>query len=430
MKIKEVVKLTGLTEKTIRFYEDKGLIVPEREEINGRAFRSYSREDVERLNLVADLRKLDFSISDIVEMRDRPEKIGDILKEYCSRASEELAFKAGILKRLEQIKYEDITCIEELDQLLKEVSENRPLPASDTEFEFYRLDGITKEELDGEVIKYKERLSAKFRRKIRNTILLFSAAMIAFAVLSGLVWKITYYMGYIRSFQNELKGRAILIPLFILIFGGLIFAFAKAAGFITGLEDEDRAVAALRICRYSILALVLGIGAGIVISSYSLELMGKMKTEVGRNVAREWNSLYQMTRYADNYLQQEEGGNDYEDGKSYSLYVNQICYNYAFNGYDDNLHTKMYDVLIWCYDPVFKEVTDPRSKIDREKALRLLKDLNGELKEICTYILYKPEDERADLVRFDSSEAAGLRKRIEAFVNEYTNRAESLFAES
>ena len=39
MKIKEVAKATGLTEKTIRYYENRGLVIPQAKELNGRSFR-------------------------------------------------------------------------------------------------------------------------------------------------------------------------------------------------------------------------------------------------------------------------------------------------------------------------------------------------------------------------------------------------------
>ena len=38
MKIKEVSQLTGLSKKTIRFYEEEGLIQPEKTYYNGRAY--------------------------------------------------------------------------------------------------------------------------------------------------------------------------------------------------------------------------------------------------------------------------------------------------------------------------------------------------------------------------------------------------------
>ena len=58
----EIQKETGLTRKAIEYYEDKGLIHPQKSE-NG--YRDYSTEDLEILKKVSIFRKLGMSISDI-----------------------------------------------------------------------------------------------------------------------------------------------------------------------------------------------------------------------------------------------------------------------------------------------------------------------------------------------------------------------------
>ena len=60
----EIQKETGLTRKAIEYYEDKGLIHPQKSE-NG--YRDYSTEDLEILKKVSIFRKLGISISDIGE---------------------------------------------------------------------------------------------------------------------------------------------------------------------------------------------------------------------------------------------------------------------------------------------------------------------------------------------------------------------------
>ncbi|MDG3133013.1 MerR family transcriptional regulator [Streptococcus suis] len=63
MQIKEVEKLTGLSTKAIRLYEEKGLITVGRNQSN--AYRDYSEENVQQLRLIRLLRYFDFSISEI-----------------------------------------------------------------------------------------------------------------------------------------------------------------------------------------------------------------------------------------------------------------------------------------------------------------------------------------------------------------------------
>jgi len=63
MKINEVEQLVGITKKNIRFYEDQGLLEPERNKANG--YREYSEENVNQLLRIKLLRKLSVPIEEI-----------------------------------------------------------------------------------------------------------------------------------------------------------------------------------------------------------------------------------------------------------------------------------------------------------------------------------------------------------------------------
>ena len=65
LQIGEVSELVGLSLRTIRHYEEVGVVVPEERSAGG--FRLYSEADVEKLRLVMKLKPLDFSLE---EMRD------------------------------------------------------------------------------------------------------------------------------------------------------------------------------------------------------------------------------------------------------------------------------------------------------------------------------------------------------------------------
>ncbi|WP_370263550.1 MerR family transcriptional regulator [Limnobacter sp.] len=69
MKISDVSKKLGLKPKTIRFYEEQGLIAPQRAD-SGSWFskgknRVFAQEDLSRLDFVKKARELDFSIKEI-----------------------------------------------------------------------------------------------------------------------------------------------------------------------------------------------------------------------------------------------------------------------------------------------------------------------------------------------------------------------------
>ena len=72
MTIKEVENLTGLTAKSIRYYEDKGLLTVERNEEND--YRSYSETEVNRLRKIKLLRYLEFSVEEVKNILDMDTK--------------------------------------------------------------------------------------------------------------------------------------------------------------------------------------------------------------------------------------------------------------------------------------------------------------------------------------------------------------------
>ena len=97
MKIKEVASLCGLTEKAIRLYENRGLITPKTEEKNGRMYREYDENCIRVLKTVGILRRADFSLDQIGEMKSSPDRIPEIFESY-RKALEENGNKINLLR--------------------------------------------------------------------------------------------------------------------------------------------------------------------------------------------------------------------------------------------------------------------------------------------------------------------------------------------
>jgi DNA-binding transcriptional MerR regulator len=63
MQIGEVAEQTGLSLRTIRYYEEVGLVTPSSRTTGG--FRLYSETDIARLRLVRRMKPLDFSLEEM-----------------------------------------------------------------------------------------------------------------------------------------------------------------------------------------------------------------------------------------------------------------------------------------------------------------------------------------------------------------------------
>lgn len=77
IRIGDMANLFGVTLRTLRFYEDKGLITPKRE---GNT-RLYSRRDVSRLKLIMLGRKVGFSLREVKQIMDLYDPEGRNIKQ-------------------------------------------------------------------------------------------------------------------------------------------------------------------------------------------------------------------------------------------------------------------------------------------------------------------------------------------------------------
>ena len=122
MTIKEVEKRTGLTAKSIRLYEQKGLLEVDRN--LGNDYREYTEENLETLKWIKLYRYLEFSLEEIKELlaedtafcRAKLEEKHQQLEGQ----KEDLTLKASILKTLlsekEEVDIEEYTTLTELSE--------------------------------------------------------------------------------------------------------------------------------------------------------------------------------------------------------------------------------------------------------------------------------------------------------------------------
>lgn len=104
MKIKAVCKVTGLTDRTIRFYIEEGLITPSyTESYTGRKAYDFSPATVSQLHKISTLRQFGFSIEEIRELMQDPQKSKQIIQNVRHRAGSTYSEKQSALSVLEQL---------------------------------------------------------------------------------------------------------------------------------------------------------------------------------------------------------------------------------------------------------------------------------------------------------------------------------------
>lgn len=127
MKIKTVCERTGLSDRAIRLYIENRLLAPDKtENYTGRRSFDFSEDDVTRLDQIAVLRASGFSIAQIKEVQEDPEKIPVIVAEVTEKQETELRKSEKVLSSLSALG-EEIGSFEELaDRLTDETIPETP----------------------------------------------------------------------------------------------------------------------------------------------------------------------------------------------------------------------------------------------------------------------------------------------------------------
>lgn len=140
MKMKQVCRQTGLTERTVRFYEEQGLVSPRRFEENGRISHEYSEQDLADLEAAATLRKSGFTIAEIKRMTASPMQLVQVVQGCAGRLREEgraAGLSAEALAGLDMSRIQDCKA---LAAALERRVSTLSLPRSDLNLDFGRDD--------------------------------------------------------------------------------------------------------------------------------------------------------------------------------------------------------------------------------------------------------------------------------------------------
>jgi MerR family transcriptional regulator, repressor of the yfmOP operon len=150
--VRDAAERLNVTPRTLKYYEERGLVTPTRSE--GR-YRLYDEDDLEQFSRILRLRALGFSLHGIAEMLKRPlESADDGRRRYSQESLQQIANALN-----QQIETLDAR-IAAVRRELKEAQTVRAELADDLDYLNRRLAGVPSETL------IDERLAArKIRRK-------------------------------------------------------------------------------------------------------------------------------------------------------------------------------------------------------------------------------------------------------------------------
>jgi DNA-binding transcriptional MerR regulator len=102
MKVGEIAKQTGISVRTLHYYDEIGLLSPSHR--TPADHRLYTASDIERLQQIVSLRQLGFSLEEIRECLERPAfSLHRVIELHMARLREQVELSHRLLNRLEAI---------------------------------------------------------------------------------------------------------------------------------------------------------------------------------------------------------------------------------------------------------------------------------------------------------------------------------------
>jgi len=122
LKIGQLARRTGLTVRTLRYYDEIGLLNPSKRMDSG--YRLYGVEEIERLHNILALRQLGFSLEEIQSCLDNPEySLDNIIIRQMKQVRQDIELKKQLYARLktmaDHIRFAEKISVDELIQTMK-----------------------------------------------------------------------------------------------------------------------------------------------------------------------------------------------------------------------------------------------------------------------------------------------------------------------
>ncbi|GAA0366135.1 MerR family transcriptional regulator [Bacillus horti] len=128
-KVGELADLTGLSIRTLRYYDQIGLFTPSKYTDAGH--RRYTHNDLEKLHQILVLKQMGLSLDNIQELikRDKKQSVMDVIETQMKRVQSEIEEQEHLLRQLKSIKNElshnKVVSVKELTSLFELMKLNR-----------------------------------------------------------------------------------------------------------------------------------------------------------------------------------------------------------------------------------------------------------------------------------------------------------------
>ncbi len=203
--INQVEQLTGVSKRNIRFYEQEGLLIPERNESNG--YREYGEEDVRRVKIIRMLRMLDMPLEEIGTVLGNEQSLETAITEQKKRLEQQARELQSAIQFCEKLKNQDLQMLN-VDQCLEEIEQTGVQGFFQTWIDDYKMIKKLNEERDftfipdGAVTNAREFTDVLFEyaNKEKKDLILTKESMYPEFILDGIEYTAERYYESVRGF--------------------------------------------------------------------------------------------------------------------------------------------------------------------------------------------------------------------------------------
>lgn len=215
MKIKELENLLSISRSNIRFYEKQGLFSPERKDNN---YREYTNQDIEVLKKIIIFRKMGFTVEEIKLIQNNDLPFAEAIANAQRRIEDEIEQLNGSLKLIKQVAQENLSLDEiDIDEHWNTISES--------EKSGEKFVDICKDFLELELNSFDAMWKYVFfhdfkKSRAKHGTVIACGILLLLCVLRGigkvLIWKESFWSGFLYPFVIALAASIIILPLFLL----------------------------------------------------------------------------------------------------------------------------------------------------------------------------------------------------------------------
>ncbi|MBO5196780.1 MAG: MerR family transcriptional regulator [Clostridia bacterium] len=215
MKIKELENLLYVSRSNIRFYEKQGLFSPERKDNN---YREYTEQDIKVLKKIIIFRKMGFTVEEIKLIQNDELPFAEAITNAQQRIEDEIEQLNGSLKLIKQVAKEN-SSFDEID------FNEHWYAINESEKSGEKFVDICKDFLELELNSFDFMWKYVFFHDFKKTrakhgTVIACGILLLLCILRGigkvLIWKESFWSGFLYPFAVALAASIIILPLFLL----------------------------------------------------------------------------------------------------------------------------------------------------------------------------------------------------------------------